>query len=82
MAYALRHLGKQVRVLSRDEPPPPLLVFPGVPDIEIVNATDDPGDAVIVMECGDIKRPGIDGLERGYRDQHRSSPWQRDCTAR
>jgi phosphoesterase RecJ-like protein len=66
MAYALRHLGKDVRVLSRDEPPPPLLVFPGVADIEIVNATDDPGDAVIVMECGDIKRPGIDGLERGY----------------
>ena len=66
MAYALRHLGKDVRVLSRDEPPPPLLVFPGVADIEIVSATDDPGDAVIVMECGDIKRPGIDGLERGY----------------
>ncbi len=41
-------------------------MFPGVPDIEIVSATDDPGDAVIVMECGDLKRPGIDGLERGF----------------
>ena len=37
-----------------------------LPEIEIVNEIDDPGDAVIVMECGDVKRPGIDGLERGY----------------
>jgi bifunctional oligoribonuclease and PAP phosphatase NrnA len=66
MASALRQLGKDVRVLSRDAPPPPLLVFPGVPEIEIVDRVDDPGDAVIVMECGDIKRPGIDGIERGY----------------
>jgi phosphoesterase RecJ-like protein len=66
MAYALKHLGKNVRVLSRDAPPPPLLVFPGVAEIEILDRIDDTGDAVIVMECGDVKRPGIDGLERGY----------------
>jgi len=66
MAYALRHLGKDVRVVSRDAPPPPLLAFPGVPDIEVTTRVDDPGDAVIVMECGDVKRTGIDGLEHGY----------------
>jgi phosphoesterase RecJ-like protein len=66
MAFALRHLGKDVRVLSRDAPPPPFMVFPGVPEIEIVNAVDATNDAVIVMECGDVKRPGIDGIERGY----------------
>jgi phosphoesterase RecJ-like protein len=66
MAYALRHLGKDVRVVSRDAPPPPLMVFPGVPEIDIVGHLDDPGEAVIVMECGDIKRPGVDGIERGY----------------
>jgi phosphoesterase RecJ-like protein len=42
------------------------MVFPGVPEIEIVDQIDDPADAVIVMECGDIKRPGIDGIERGF----------------
>ena len=47
-------LGKDVRVVSRDPPPPPLLVFPGVADIEIAERVDDPGDAVIVMECGDL----------------------------
>jgi phosphoesterase RecJ-like protein len=42
------------------------MVFPGVPEIEIVARVDDTGDAVIVMECGDLTRPGIDGLERGF----------------
>jgi phosphoesterase RecJ-like protein len=66
MAYALRQLGKDVRVVSRDAPPPPLLVFPGVAEIEIVNEIGDAADAVIVMECGDVKRPGIEGVEGGY----------------
>src|SRR5262245_36610707 len=66
MAYALRELGKDVRVVSRDAPPPPLMVFPGVTEIEIVNEIADTADAVIVMECGDMKRPGIDGIERGF----------------
>ena len=32
----------------------------------MTDRVDDPGDAVIVMECGDLTRPGISGLERGY----------------
>jgi phosphoesterase RecJ-like protein len=66
MAYALRDLGKQVRVVSRDRPPAPMLAFPGVAEIEVVTGVDDPGDAVLVMECGDLQRTGIAGLERGY----------------
>ncbi|HEX5110956.1 MAG TPA: bifunctional oligoribonuclease/PAP phosphatase NrnA [Vicinamibacterales bacterium] len=66
MAFALRRLGKQVRAVARDRPPAPMLTFPGVAEIEIVERIDDPGDAVIVMECGDLKRTGVDGLERGY----------------
>jgi len=66
MAYALRHLGKKVRVVSRDPAPPPLSVFPGVADIEITDRVDDPGDAVIVMETGNLLRTGVAGLDRGY----------------
>jgi phosphoesterase RecJ-like protein len=66
MAFALRTLGKDVRVVSCDEPPPPLLVFPGVADIEVTPHVEDPGDAVIVMECGDLKRTGVEGLDRGF----------------
>ncbi len=66
MAYALRHLGKQVRVVNRDAAPPPLTVFPGVGDIEIAPQVDDPGDAVIVMEAGSLDRTGVGGLDRGF----------------
>jgi phosphoesterase RecJ-like protein len=66
MAFALRHLGKDVRVVSRDTPPAPMLVFPGVAGIEIVDHVDDPGDAVLVMECGDLERTGIRGLRNGF----------------
>jgi phosphoesterase RecJ-like protein len=66
MALALRHLGKDVRIVSRDAPPGPLMVFPGVDGIEVTGRVDDPGDAVIVMECGDLLRTGVEGLERGF----------------
>lgn len=66
MAFALAALGKQVRVVSKDAPLPPMLVFPGVADIEVTDRVSDPGDAVIVMECGDLKRTGVEGLERGF----------------
>jgi len=66
MAYALRQLGKQVRVVSRDQPPAPMLVFPGVAEIEVTSQVNDPGDAVLVMECGDLNRTGIGGLDAGF----------------
>ena len=66
MAYALRHLGKEVRIVNRDAAPPPLQVFPGVGDIEIAERVDDPGDCVIVMESGDLSRTGVAGLDRGF----------------
>jgi phosphoesterase RecJ-like protein len=66
MAFALARLGKQARVVSRDRPPAPLLNFPGVAGIDIVDRVDDPGDAVIVMECGDLARTGVQGLDAGF----------------
>src|SRR5437763_8238648 len=52
MAYALRALGKDVTLINGDGAPPPLLAFPGVPDIRIAAAADGPFDAAIIMECG------------------------------
>jgi phosphoesterase RecJ-like protein len=66
MAFALRHIGKQVRVVNRDPAPAPLMVFPGVADVEVADRIDDPGDAAIVMECGDLARTGVEGLDRGF----------------
>ncbi len=66
MAYALWQMGKDVRLVNRDAPPGPLRVFPGVSRIEVANRIDDPGDAVIVMECGDLTRTGVEGFDRGF----------------
>jgi phosphoesterase RecJ-like protein len=66
MAFALWQLGKDVRLVNRDAPPGPLQVFPGVSKIEVADRVDDPGDAVIVMECGDLTRTGVAGFERGF----------------
>ncbi len=63
-AYALRALGKQVTVVNADPAPPPLMQFPGVPDIRIADRADGEFDAAIIMECGDLARTGVAGLDR------------------
>lgn len=66
MAFALRALGKRVRIVNRDQPPPSYLALPGVETIEYAEQITGEFDAVFVMECSDIGRPGVAGLER-YR---------------
>lgn len=66
MAFALRALGKDVQVVSHDAAPPPMLVFPGVPEITVTDHVDATGCTVVVMECGDLARTGIDGLSAGH----------------
>ena len=66
MAYALRAMGKDVTVVNADAAPPPLMAFPGVPEIRIAPTAEGDFDAAIIMECGDLKRTGVSGLERSY----------------
>jgi len=66
LAGALRALGKDVRVVNRDQAPSPLLTFPWVDQIEIADRAESDFDAVVVMECGDLARTGVQGLERHF----------------
>jgi phosphoesterase RecJ-like protein len=68
MAAALHALGKSVRLINRDAPPPAYLAFPGVAAIEVAASVDprEEFDAAIVMECSDLARPGVAGLERFF----------------
>jgi len=66
MAYALRTMGKEAVVVNADAAPAPLMAFPGVRDIRIAPAIEGDFDAAIIMECGDLKRTGIAGLERCF----------------
>ncbi len=64
LAYALRALGKSVLVVNKDPAPAPLSVFPGVSEIRIADRVDGIFDAAVIMECGDLERTGVAGLDR------------------
>jgi phosphoesterase RecJ-like protein len=67
MAFTLDALGKEVRIINSDPAPDHYRDFPGMDRIEIASAVDPPGvDAVIVMECSDLTRTGVAGLEREF----------------
>jgi len=66
MAYALRALGKEATVINSDAAPGPLMAFPGVPDIQIADRVNGDFDAAIIMECGDLARTGVAGLEQYF----------------
>src|SRR5512143_2831590 len=60
--YAARALGNEVTVINRDAAPPPLMAFPGVPSIRLADSVSGDFDAAVIMECGDLNRPGVAGL--------------------
>ena len=66
MAYALRELGKDVQMVGADPAPPQFQIFPGVSDIRVSTAIDGHFDAVIVMECSDLLRTGVEGLDKYF----------------
>jgi len=68
LAFTLESLGKHVRILNSDAAPEHYLDFPGMDRIEIVNAApaDLQTDAVVVMECSDLSRTGVSGLDHHF----------------
>lgn len=66
MAFALRALGKQVRIVNHDQAQPALLTFPGVSEIAVADRVEGDYDLVLVMECSDLARTGVENLDR-YR---------------
>ena len=66
MAFALRAMGKEADVVHSDPAPGPLMQFPGVRDIQVMPQVGNHYDAAIVMECGDLGRTGVAGLDRFF----------------
>ena len=66
LALAIDRLGKSTRLVDRDPVPAPYRVFPGIDRIELANEVTGGADAVIVLECGDLSRPELAGLDRCF----------------
>jgi len=70
MAFALDALGKQVRIVNKDAAPAAYLEFPGMerivvaPAVPAVEGLSPADETTIVMECGDLTRTEVTGLER------------------
>ncbi|HUL75381.1 MAG TPA: bifunctional oligoribonuclease/PAP phosphatase NrnA [Vicinamibacterales bacterium] len=64
LAFALDALGKTVRVVGRDAVPAPYRAFPGTDRLRLMARVDGQADAAVLLECSDLSRPDIAGLER------------------
>lgn len=66
LAFALERIGKTARVVLRDPVPEPYRVFPGIDRLTLADHVSAPADAAILLECSDLQRPGVAGLERYF----------------
>jgi phosphoesterase RecJ-like protein len=63
LALALDSIGKRSRVVLKDPVPAPYAHFPALDRIERRDRVDGPADAAIVLECSDLSRPEVAGLD-------------------
>lgn len=63
LALALDTMGKQTTVLLRDPVPVQYRGFPAIDRIRITDRADVQADAAVVLECGELTRPGLANLE-------------------
>ena len=64
LALALADLGKTVTVALKDPVPSIYRSFPAVERIQITDQAPVPADAAVLLECSDVSRPEIAGLDR------------------
>jgi phosphoesterase RecJ-like protein len=64
MVLALRALGKDAVAAMDAVPPAFLQPFPHVSDIHVTRQAGDTFDAAVIMECSELARTGITGLDR------------------
>ncbi len=76
LCWLLRSLGKSAEVLVHGDIPVAYRSLPGAEEIRDVASVDEKYDAVFVIECSDLERPGIKGLENEFTvniDHHATS---------
>lgn len=76
LCWLLRSLGKTAEVIVHGDVPPAYKSLPGADEIRDVKAIDAQYDAIFIIECSDLSRPGIAGLESEFTvniDHHATS---------
>lgn len=76
LCWLLQSLGKSAEVIVRGDVPPAYQTLPGANGIRNIEKVDRQYDAIFVIECSDLERPGIAGLENEFTvniDHHATS---------
>lgn len=76
LCWLLNSLGKSAEVVVRGDIPSAYRNLPGADQIRDIEKIDQQYDAVFVIECSDLERPGIAGLENEFTvniDHHATS---------
>jgi phosphoesterase RecJ-like protein len=76
LCWLLRSLGKSAEVIVRDDIPAAYAQLPGADEIKQILEVNGKYDAIFVIECSDLARPGIKGLENQFTvniDHHATS---------
>jgi phosphoesterase RecJ-like protein len=76
LCWLLKSLGKSAEVIVRGDIPPSYRNLPGADEIRDVEYLDGEYDAIFVIECSDLERPGIKGLDNQFTvniDHHATS---------
>ncbi|MEO7673717.1 MAG: bifunctional oligoribonuclease/PAP phosphatase NrnA [Pyrinomonadaceae bacterium] len=76
LCWLLRSLGKSAEVIVRGDVPAAYRTLPGADEIRDIEKVDRAYDAIFVIECSDLQRPGIAGLENEFTvniDHHATS---------
>ncbi|MBK8304223.1 MAG: bifunctional oligoribonuclease/PAP phosphatase NrnA [Chloracidobacterium sp.] len=76
LCWLLRSLGKEAEVMVRGDVPPAYHNLPGADEILDVSSVNGKYDAIFVIECSDVDRPGIEGLDKQFTvniDHHSTS---------
>ncbi len=66
LCWLLRALDKDVEVIMRDPVPHAYQQLPGAKEVRVTPSVDDSYQAVFVIECSDITRPGLIDLEKQF----------------
>src|SRR5262249_55245648 len=64
--WLLRALDKDVEIIMRDAAPHAYRQLPGASQIRVTPSVDRSYEAVFVIECSDIDRPGLIDLEKHF----------------
>lgn len=74
LCWLLKSLGKSAEVIVHGEIPPAYRSLPGADEIQHVEAVGKTYDAIFVIECSDLERPGIAGSRTSSRSTLTTTP--------